>query len=98
MPIPGTYKITVKTPLGPQEAKLTFVVEGEELSGAIENIKGRSDFSGGTITGDKVHFFARISTPIGRIRAEIDGRVEGDRFTGAAKLPLGKAEIEGLRI
>ncbi|HBK04512.1 MAG TPA: hypothetical protein DDZ81_01475 [Acetobacteraceae bacterium] len=98
MPVPGTYQITVKTPVGPQQAKLVFCVEGAALSGFIENVKGRSDFSGGTVTGGEVRFSARISTPIGRIRAEIVGRVDGDRFTAAAKLPLGKAEIEGIRI
>jgi hypothetical protein len=98
MSIPGIYKITVKTPLGPQEAKLTFAVDGASLSGTIENVKGRSDFSGGTATGDEVRFSARISTPIGRVHADIVGKVDGDRFTATAKLPLGKAEIEGARI
>lgn len=98
MSVPGTYKVTVKTPLGPQEAKLTFAVDGAALSGAIENVKGRSDFSGGTVSGNEVHFSARISTPIGRVHADISGRVDGDRFTATAKLPLGKAEIEGARM
>jgi hypothetical protein len=98
MPVPGTYKVTIKTPLGPQEAKLTLTVAGTALSGAIENVKGRSDFSGGTVSGDAVQFNARISTPVGRVHAEVVGRVDGDRFTGAAKLPLGKAEIDGVRI
>ncbi|ATQ68728.1 MULTISPECIES: hypothetical protein [Methylosinus] len=98
MPVPGTYKITVKTPVGPQEAELVLNVEGATLSGFIKNVKGRSDFSGGAVAGDEVRFSARISTPIGRIRAEIVGRVDGDRFIAAAKLPLGKAEIEGIRI
>lgn len=98
MSVPGTYKVAVKTPLGPQDAKLTLVVDGTALSGTIENVKGRSDFTGGTVTGDEVRFSARISTPIGRVHADITGKVEGDRFIGAAKLPLGKAGIEGVRI
>jgi hypothetical protein len=98
MSVQGTYRIAVKTPLGPQEAKLTLVVEGTALSGAIENVKGRSDFTGGTVSGDAVSFKARISTPIGRVHADIIGRVDGDRFTGSAKLPLGKAEIDGVRV
>lgn len=98
MSIPGTYEIAVKTPLGPQQAKLTLAVDGAALSGSIENVKGRSDFSGGTVSGNEVHFSARISTPIGRVHADINGRVDGDRFIATARLPLGKAEIEGLRI
>ncbi|MDR3514497.1 MAG: hypothetical protein P4M00_01675 [Azospirillaceae bacterium] len=98
MSVAGRYQITVKTPLGPQEATLTLVVDGAALSGTIENVKGRSDFSGGTVAGAEIRFSARISTPIGRVHAEIAGRVDGDRFVGAAKLPLGKAEIAGVRL
>ena len=98
MSVSGTYEITVKTPLGPQAAKLTLAADGAALSGSIENIKGKSDFSGGTVAGDEVHFSARISTPIGRVHAEINGKVDGDRFIATAKLPLGKAELDGVRI
>lgn len=98
MSVHGTYKITVKTPLGPQEAKLTLCTEGTTLSGFIENIKGRTDFSGGVVNENELQFYARISTSIGRVHADIAGRVEGDRFIATAKLPLGKAEIEGVRL
>jgi hypothetical protein len=98
MSVEGTYKITVKTPLGPQEAAMTLCVEGSALSGAIENVKGRSDFSGGTVAGGEFRFSARIGTPIGRVHADIEGRVEGDRLSATARLPLGKAVIDGTRI
>ncbi|MDQ0394840.1 hypothetical protein [Labrys monachus] len=98
MSVEGTYKITVKTPLGPQEAQLTLRSEGSALSGSIENVKGRSDFSGGSVDGNEFRFPARISTPIGRIHADIAGRVEDDRLIASAKLPLGTAKIEGVRI
>jgi hypothetical protein len=98
MSLEGTYKITVKTPLGPQEAQLTLRCQGASLSGSIENVKGRSNFSDGIVNGNEFRFPARISTPIGRIHAEITGRVEEDRLIATAKLPLGKAEIEGVRI
>lgn len=97
MSIAGNYKVTVKTPVGLQEGSLTLVVDGESLSGSLENAKGSTEFSGGTITGNEVQFATRIKTPMGRLKAQVSGKVEGDKFTGTAKLPLGTAHIEGVR-
>ncbi|MFG1403810.1 MULTISPECIES: hypothetical protein [unclassified Xanthobacter] len=98
MPVDGIYQITVKTPLGPQDAQMTLRAEGTDLSGFIENAKGRSEFSGGTVDGAEFRFSARIGTPIGRVHADIQGRVDGDQLSATAKLPLGTADIQGARI
>jgi hypothetical protein len=97
MTIAGTYRVTVTTPVGPQQGVLTLKVDGHALSGTLASPKGTTEFSGGTAAGDEVHFVAKIKTPIGRVKAQISGRVAGDRFTGQAKLPLGVAQIEGVR-
>ena len=97
MSVAGRYKVTVNTPIGPQEGALTLKVDGSTLSGTLENPKGTTEFSGGTVTGNAVHFVTKIRTPIGRLKADISGAVDGDRFTGTAKLPLGSAAIDGIR-
>jgi hypothetical protein len=98
MTVAGDYKITLNTPVGPQEGSLSLQVDGMSLSGTIHNAKGATDFDGGTVKGNEVDFKARISTPIGHLKAHVTGTVDGDRFTGSAKLPLGSAQIEGTRI
>jgi hypothetical protein len=40
MAIGGTYKIEIKTPLGNQEANLTFSVKGNVLNGSSESSFG----------------------------------------------------------
>lgn len=97
MAIDGTYKVKVKTPVGEQEGALTLSTAGGTLSGRLDNPKGSTEFSGGTITGNAVAFATKIRTPMGRLKAQVNGTVEGDRFHGTAKLPLGTAEIEGIR-
>ncbi len=97
MAVAGHYKVTVKTPMGPQEGALTLKVDGNTLSGRLDNPKGSTDFSGGTVSGNAVHFVTKIRTPIGPLKADVSGEVDGDRFTGVAKLPLGSADIEGVR-
>jgi len=97
MTVQGHYNVTVHTPFGPQQGALTLEVIGSSLSGRLENPKGASDFSGGTVIGNEVEFTSKIRTPMGRLKAEVFGTVEGDRFTGTGKLPLGTVRIEGQR-
>jgi hypothetical protein len=97
MSISGTYKVKVSTPVGPQEGSLTLMVDGDTLSGALENAKGTTEFNGGTVNGNEVQFATKIKTPLGRLKAQVNGMVEGNRFAGTAKLPLGVAKIEGVR-
>lgn len=98
MSVEGTYKVTVKTPVGLQEGTLVLKVAGGALSGSLDNPKGRSEFTGGTVAGETVHFATKIRTPMGRLKAEVNGRVSDDTFTGEARLPLGTAQIAGTRV
>ena len=97
MAVAGKYAITIKTPLGPQDGSLEFVVNGNSLSGTITNPKGTAEFTNGTVNGNEVSFEAKIPTPIGKITAHIDGKVDGDIFTAIAKVPLGSVEVQGKR-
>jgi len=98
MTIDGTYKVTVKTPLGPQQGQLVLKTDGTSLSGVLQNPKGENAFEGGTVEGNTVCFVTRIRTPMGRLKAEITGEIAGNSFTGTAKLPLGNAEISATRL
>jgi carbon-monoxide dehydrogenase large subunit len=97
MSVEGTYQVKVKTPVGEQEGTLTLAVEGQALSGSLTNPRGSSDFTGGEVNGNEVHFTTKIKTPMGRLKGQVTGKVNGDTFTGVARLPLGTAQIEGRR-
>lgn len=97
MAVAGTYQVTVKTPVGTQQGALTLAVDGNALTGILENEKGASEFTNGTVNGNHVEFTAKIRTPLGRLKGHITGSIEGDRFVGDAELPLGSAHIEGTR-
>jgi hypothetical protein len=59
MLISGNYKNMVSTPVGQQEGSLTLVADGNALSGTLVNEKGSTDFAGGTIAGNEVHYLSR---------------------------------------
>lgn len=99
MPIDGHYNLTLETPVGAQQGKMTLHTQGETLSGTLENDRGRVEFEGGTVSSENaVAFATRIPTPIGKLKAHVTGKVEGDHFHGTAKLPLGSAKIDGYRV
>lgn len=97
MSVSGTYEITVQTPLGKQTGSLTLTVEESSLTGTLVNSNGSFDLTDGRVHGNEVQFTTKIKTPMGKLKAQISGKVEGDTFKGTANLPLGSAEIEGIR-
>jgi hypothetical protein len=97
MSVQGTYTLEVKTPVGMQQGRLSLVVKGQSLSGVLSSPKGDSEFDGGTVRGGHVEFTAKLRTPMGRMKAHIEGDVVGDRLTATARLPLGTAQIAGVR-
>lgn len=99
MAVSGTYTLTIKTPMGSQDGEMTLRMEENILRGTLRNSAGSSDFTGDIVDGNKVQFNinTKIKTPLGRMKAQVSGTVEGNVFSGSAALPLGIAEIYGVR-
>jgi hypothetical protein len=97
MAVSGTYTLTIKTPMGSQDGEMTLRIEENILRGTLSNSAGSSDFTGDIVDGNKVQFNTKIKTPLGRMKAQVSGTVEGNVFSGSAALPLGIAEIYGVR-
>ena len=51
MSIDGNYKLTLDTPIGAQEGRMTLKADGASLSGSLVNARGTTEFSGGTVNG-----------------------------------------------
>ena len=98
MSVAGTYKIRVKTPKGVQQGKLILAVEGNSLTGNLEYSAGSSILKDGKVKGNTVEFTTKIKTPFGQLNAFVTGVVEGNSFSGVAKLPMGSAQVEGIRV
>ena len=46
----GSWKVTINSPMGAQEATLTLKTDGDSLSGSLDGPQGTQDFEGGTVT------------------------------------------------
>jgi hypothetical protein len=95
MAVDGTYNLTMNTPMGPQQGKLTLKSAGNSLSGIYENMMGPQEFSGGTVDGNRCAWNTTATTPMGPMDLKITATVDGDRISGQAVAPFGTMTFEG---
>lgn len=99
MAIDGNYKIEIDTPMGKQESTLTLKTDGNKLSGNMESMFGKSDFSGGTVKGDAVAWVMQISSPMGDMKLEYSGQVSGNEISGQVKTgDFGTSPFKGKKV
>ncbi len=98
MAVDGTYNITVSTPMGAQQGKLTLKTEGNSLSGTNESAMGTSTLMNGKVSDNEVQWDEMAKTPMGEIKISFKGTVEGDKISGQVTTPFGPAPFEGTRV
>jgi uncharacterized protein YjdB len=96
MAVDGTYNITVQTPMGAQQSKVTLKTDGNSLSGTDESAFGTTSFTG-TVSGDEVQWEETVKSPMGELKISFKGTVEGDKISGQATTPFGPSPFEGTR-
>ena len=93
----GSWKCTINSPMGAQEATLTLVTDGGSLSGTMAGAQGTQEFSGGKVDGDNLEWEVQMTSPM-PMTLEISATVDGDSISGNVKLgAFGDASFEGTR-
>ena len=93
----GSWKCTINSPMGAQEATLTLVTDGGSLSGSMAGAQGTQEFSGGTVDGGNLEWEVQMTSPM-PMTLEISATVDGDAISGNVKLgAFGDASFEGTR-
>ena len=99
MAVDGTYKIEIDTPMGKQESTLTLKAAGDKLSGSMESMFGKMDFSGGKVKGNDVAFSMKMSGPMGDMTLEYTGTVSGNEISGNVKAgDFGSSPYKGKKV
>lgn len=97
MSIDGTYNITLNTPMGKQDGKLTLKADGDTLTGNMEQMGNSVDLANGKVDGDKLTWDASITTPM-PMTLKFEAALDGDNIAGDVELgAFGKASFEGTR-
>ena len=92
------WKMTLNTPMGPQEMTMQMIRQGDAISGRIDSAMGGEAISNGKVDGDKLSWNMEAKKPIA-IKLSFEVKVQGDTMTGHAKLGMfGKADLSGRRI
>ena len=98
--LPGAevWKMTLKTPMGPQELTTQIVRDGATFTGRIDSAMGSEAITNGKIVGDALSWSMAVKKPIpAKIPFEVT--VAGDRMEGTAKLPMiGVSTVSGERV
>ena len=98
MAIDGTYNITIHTPMGDQEAKLTLKTDGSTLTGNSESaMAGISEIEDGKVNGNELTWTENVKTPMGPFTLNVTVTVEGDKISGEVNTPFGPSPLEGSR-
>lgn len=93
----GIYMSRIKTPMGEVNGKLILKVQGNSLSGTIEALGMKSDFTGGKVVQNKCQFSGVIRTMMGNISYEANGELKGNVLKVMAKTNMGNFEFTGER-
>lgn len=94
----GLYEIAVKTPMGEIKGNVKLVTSGNELSGYIETMGKRNNFSGGRVSGNRFTISGNINASIASIKYDIQGEVMGNILNINAKTNMGSFKLQGKRI
>ena len=93
----GNWKITISTPMGPQEMTVAIATQGDTFTGKAQSPMGDMDFNG-KVAGDNLTWSADITKPM-PLSLEFDAKVDGDKMTGNVKLgAFGNAPLNGVRV
>jgi len=92
----GTWKTTVNSPMGVQEATLTVKTDGASFTGQMVGRMGTQDISG-AVDGDKLSWSTQMTQPF-PITLEFNVTVSGDSMEGSVKAgAFGSSPLKGVR-
>src|ERR1700692_3978988 len=92
----GTWKTTVNSPMGAQQATLTIKTEGATFTGTMVGAQGTQEISG-KVEGDTLTWGSKLTQPF-PIDLEFTVKVDGDKMTGSVKAgAFGSSPLTGER-
>ncbi len=97
MSVAGTYAISTKTPMGPQEGTFTVVVEGGSFTGNISGAMGNMEVQDGKVDGDKLTWKMDMTVPM-KMTLDCQATVDGDAISGGVTAGMfGEMPFSGTR-
>lgn len=94
----GLYEFNIKSPMGNIKALVKLITNGNTLSGYVDVMGKRNEFSNGTINGNNLSLKGKVSAGMMNIQYTIVGNVQGSTLNLAAQTNMGNFNLQGQRI
>lgn len=89
------YKITMQTPFGLKQGRITFLINGESLNGILEGMGYRSEFHNGKFNNNSFEFSGQIKNLIARIQYSAKGTLSNNLMSGSVNTKYGMFSVTG---
>ena len=97
MSVEGTWIISIKTPMGDREARVTLNPDGDALTGQMTGEGNSVDIENGKIENGRATWDSPVKEPM-PLTLSFDVAADGDTIEGTVKFgSFGKADISGTR-
>ena len=99
MSVSGTYDVTIDTPLGKKNGRLTVEASGAGFYGSITNdLLGSMDIAGDSVNGNTLGWTMAVTSPM-PMTLDCQATVVGDAISGTVKAGMfGTMELSGTRV
>lgn len=94
----GEWELSVRTPQGDMNSRLSLRREGERLAGTLTGPAGATPVQNATMTGNQLRFTTSLQIGSDTMEATVTATIEGDSIRGVISLAaLGSFEFTGTR-
>jgi len=90
--VAGKWKTSVTTQNGVREGSMTLKVDGNKLSGTMENQRGSTEIQDGTVNGDEVSFSVTRKFQDNEVKIRYKGKVSGNEMK--LTMTMGEREMQ----
>ena len=96
--VAGTWKATMRSPMGEMEMTMELEQEGNRVSGVMRSEMGRWEIRDGTLSGSDLTFSIEATIMGQTMTMEFSGRAEKDSLEGTISTAMGNAELRAGRV
>jgi hypothetical protein len=98
MSMPGSYQLTINTPMGVQTPIMTITEEGGVFAGTMRGPTDVVQLEELSVAGADIAFKAEVPSPMGKFKLAFTCTVDGDTITGQCATPMGAIAFTGNRL
>lgn len=89
------YSVTMQTPFGTKQGRITFIINGEHLTGVLEGMGSESKFVDGKIYENNFEFSGEIKTLLVRIQYTAKGILSDNLLSASVSTNYGIFSVSG---